>query len=319
MKPTIRVAVIGAGNMGRHHARVYSQVAQLVAISDVNQAVGEELATRYGAVYHSDYRKMLTAEKIDAVSVVVPTGLHFQVTADCLKSRLATLVEKPITDNLADARKLLQLAKKYDTQLMVGHIERFNPAIIKLQQMIDKNFLGELISMMAVRVGIAPPSTPKADVVLDLAIHDIDIFNALLKEFPIRVSVVKRKMFKQNLCDSATVVLEYKKAVGMVMTNWITPIKMRRLYVTGTDGFAELDYITQKLIYHRGVIDKAFDGNFYEFISLSKNTKKEIFVSRKEPLREELVEFLRSYKKPDYHSVIYAIKALELVTDYARK
>lgn len=292
----IRTAVIGVGNMGRHHARVYSEISNLVAIADTAPERGKEIAKKHGVNFYRDYREMLDKERLDAVSVVVPTELHKKPTIECLRRGVPTLVEKPIANSLADARIILKQAEKSDTYLMVGHIERFNPAIAKLKQLIGRGKLGQIINLLAVRVGISPPKGKRLDVALDLAIHDVDIFNYLLGELPKRNNVIRRKVFEDNVADSALVILEYEKATGIVQTNWITPIRIRKLHVTGVDGFAELDYISQKLILYSEALKKEPCGNgdsFKSFVS-SKPPKKEVYVSKKEPLKRELEYFLEN-------------------------
>jgi len=307
----MKTAVIGAGNMGKHHVRIYSEISQLVAIADPFESQSKALASEYKTNYYKNYIEMLDSEEIDAVSVVVPTSLHKEVAIHCLRRKIPTFIEKPIASNLSDATAILMEAKKQNTFVFIGHIERFNPAVVKLKKMIDQGTFGDIISLLAIRVGINPPKTP-SDVTFELAIHDIDIFNYFLSELPIKKTISKRKIFKDNIADSASLLLEYKSAIGMIQTNWITPIKMRRLYVTGTVGFAELDYINQKLIVYEKVIDKQSTENFLELLSLSDSPNKQVFISKKEPLREELRFFLKNRLGTDLTSARYAFEALKI-------
>lgn len=308
----MRTALIGAGNMGKNHARVYSEISQFSGIADVVETIGRPLAQKYGVSFYTDYIKMIDEIKPDAVSVVVPTRFHKQVTIDCLKRHIPVLVEKPIALTVDEASEMIEASKKENTFLMVGHIERFNPAVIKLKKIIDQGKLGKIINLLAIRVGISPPRIPNSDVALDLGIHDVDVFNYLLNSFPTSKKIVKHKLFKHNTADSASLFLEYKDTSAMIQTNWITPIKMRKLFVTGSEGFVELDYLSQKITYYNKIINSKIDGNFYEFLSLSETPKREIFVSKKEPLKEEIECFL-SYanNKKDKLNPVYALKALE--------
>ena len=115
MSKKLNTAVIGAGNMGRHHARIYSTISNLVAIADVNQKIGKTLAKKHDAVFYPDFKAMLKNESIDAVSVVVPTKFHYKVAKYCLNHKIATLVEKPITQTVVQAEKLLSLASANKT------------------------------------------------------------------------------------------------------------------------------------------------------------------------------------------------------------
>lgn len=314
MKSNLRTAVIGVGNMGINHARIYSQISRLVAVSDINEKVGRKVAKAYHAKFYLDYQTLLADNKIDAISVVVPTQFHKQITINCLENKVPVLVEKPISSTIEEAEEMIKISNENNTFLMVGHVERFNPAVVKLKKLIDQGKLGKIINLLAIRVGIAPPHISNSNVVLDLGIHDVDVFNFLLNDFPNSKKIIKKKLFKNNIADSASLLLEYSNATAIIQTNWITPIKMRKLYVTGTEGFAELDYISQKIIFYNKIINAKTDGNFYEFLSVSKNLTKEVFVSKKEPLKEELIYFLKNRKNYNDDTIIkFAKKALEIL------
>jgi UDP-N-acetylglucosamine 3-dehydrogenase len=306
-----KAAVIGAGNMGRHHVRIYSEICNLVAVADLNEKIGKPLADKFKTRFYTDYKKMLDKEKPDMVSIVVPTKFHKEVAFECLKRKIPILVEKPLSDSIIDAQEILNEARRNNTIVMVGHLERFNPGVIKLKEIINSEKLGQVISLLAIRVGISPPNALSSDVVLDLAIHDIDIFNYLMDEYPIEETILRHRIFKNSFSDSASILLQYPKASAIIQTNWITPIKMRKLYVTGTDGFAELDYITQKLIVYDKIIQKKKEGNFFEFLSLYELPKKEVYVSKKEPLKEELLYFKLHVKNKLKIDAAYALQAVK--------
>lgn len=310
----IRTVLIGAGNMGKNHARIYSKISHFSAIADVVPVIGEPLAKRYNIPFYLDYKQMLDEVKPDAVSVVVPTKFHKQVTIDCLKKKVPVLVEKPIASTVEEADEMIDEAERQNTFLMVGHIERFNPAVVKLKKIIEQGKLGKIICLLAMRVGIAPPRISNSDVALDLGIHDIDVFNYLLNEFPKAKKIIKHKLFKNNISDSASILLEYEKASAIIQTNWITPIKMRKLYVTGTEGFVELDYINQKITLYNKRINIKTSGDFYEFLSFSENTTKEVFVSKKEPLKEELTYFLENLEQMNKSNMNDAKNSIEILT-----
>lgn len=313
MKKKIKTAVIGTGGMGKNHVRIYSEISNLVAIVDLREDIGKPLAQKFNAKFYTDYKKMLDIEKPDAVSVVVPTQFHKEVAIECLNRKIATLVEKPIAHTVEDAEAILESAHKNKTTLMVGHIERFNPAIIKLKNIINKGTIGQIISMLAIRVGVSFPAAKNNDVVVDLAVHDIDIFNFLLDSLPINKNSIKHKLFKHNIWDSASMLLEYKNTACTIVTNWITPVKMRKLYVTGTDGFVELDYVSQKIILYGKHMNKKKEGDFFEFLSMHESPKKEVFISKKEPLKEELQFFLNSAAYNVKVDTRFALDALKII------
>lgn len=298
-KNKIKVAVIGVGNMGKHHARVYSKLrdVNLVAVSDINEKKGKQVAKEFDCRYYKDYKKMLNKEHIDAVSIVVPTKLHKKVALDVIGFKKHLLIEKPIASTTKEAQEIIKAAKKAKVKLTVGHIERFNPAVQGLKDVIKKDDLGKIISIIAKRVGMFPPQIKDANVIIDLAVHDIDIFNYLLNQQPSEVFTRGRKALTNRREDSAEIFLSYNGISGFIQVNWITPVKIRTLSVTGSKGYAELNYITQRLELYQSRYKKMVD-NFGEFvIKFGEPVKKEIRINKKEPLFCELESFIKCIKR----------------------
>lgn len=295
----LNVAVIGVGNMGQHHVRIYSGMSgvNLIAVSDVSEERGKDLAKKHNCLFYNDYGKMLAEQKIDAVSIVVPTSLHCKVASDVLDRGINVLLEKPIAANLAEAGMIIKKAKEKKVKLMVGHIERFNPAIQKLKNLIEDGQLGDVISLNIKRVGGFPPQTKNANVILDLGIHDIDISNYLLGEEPKEVYGFKSKNLINDQEDSAVILLKYAKASSFIEVNWITPVKIRTMDITGTKAFARLDYINQTITLFKNnfLIKNNKYGDFTEFVSkFSLPDKTEIGIEKTEPLKRELEEFINA-------------------------
>jgi len=292
----LKAAVIGVGNMGKHHARLYSQLpgSKLVAVSDVNEDVGKEMALQFSCKYYKDYKEMLAKERIDVVSIVVPTKLHKDVAMACMNAKKHVLVEKPIADNVADAKEMIESAKKNKVKLAVGHIERFNPAVQKLKELVDEGKLGKITSLMAKRVGLFPPQIKDANVVIDLATHDIDVFSYILGKEPTRIYASAGHALINKREDYAEIFLGYNGTNGMIQVNWITPVKIRNLSVTGTKGYAELNYITQELTLYESKYERKF-GDFGDFVvKFGEPTKIDVAIKKGEPLKLELESFLRA-------------------------
>ena len=176
MPDKTRVGVVGVGHLGRHHARIYSELdeAELVGICDSDEKTGKKNAARYKTKYYRDYRELL--EKVQAISIVTPTETHFEVASEFLNKNINTLVEKPITNIPDQAARLIELADKNSCILQVGHIERFNSAIKKVREYIeDPRFIevNRLSRFTARSLDIG--------VVLDLMIHDIDIILSFVR------------------------------------------------------------------------------------------------------------------------------------------
>ena len=303
-KQKIKVAVIGGGNMGHNHLRNYAALpeADLAALVDIDPAA-KKLASEYGARYYSDYKKMLDEVRPDAVSIVVPTPLHAEVASEVIGRDIHCLLEKPITHTVAEADELIALAKKHDVVFTVGHIEHYNPLIRKLKKMIDNGRVGKVTSVVCKRVGGFPKTEPKTDVIIDLAVHDIDIISYLLGKQPDSIYSHGSRTHHSKEIDSAEILMDYGDASGFVQANWLTPVKIRTVAVTGSEGYVEGNYITQELEYYKHNMEKLEDGFSNFVIKMGDPEKKVVKVKFKEPLTVELQSFLAKIRGEDAHLV----------------
>ncbi|MFC1616526.1 Gfo/Idh/MocA family oxidoreductase, partial [Patescibacteria group bacterium] len=233
----LKVAVIGVGNMGKNHVRTYKSLdeVELVALADLNEKLGKSLAMEFNIDFFNDYKELIEKIKPDLMSICVPTSIHFKITKYCLEKGINILLEKPICENIEEAEELIKTADKYKVKFLVGHIERFNPAVKKVKKMIEKNELGKITAIIARRVGGFPPQIKDANIAVDLAIHDIDIINYLLDDLPKEIYVNKQKNHIEKREDSVEFFLKYNKTSAYIQTNWITPVKIRKLNITGTE------------------------------------------------------------------------------------
>lgn len=319
MPNKLRCAVIGVGNMGANHARVYFELpeSRLVAVSDVNKKIGNAAAQKFSTHYYEDYLEMLEKEKIDLVSICVPTVLHYIVAQECANQKINILLEKPIAINLDYAEKILNLAQKQKIKFLVGHIERFNPAITKVKEIIDKGELGEVINIIARRVGGLPPQIRDANIAVDLAIHDIDIANYLLGANPQKIIVNKQKNHLEKREDSVEFFLKYKKASAFIQSNWITPIKIRKLNITGSDGYLEMDYISQSIKFYKSNYQKFKETTdvFADYVlKFSDPDQINIIPQKKEPLKEEILYIINAILKNTQINSSFALDALKIAT-----
>lgn len=292
----LKVGVIGIGNMGKHHARIYHEFddVELVAISDIDKNLGMKVSKQYGCKYYSDYLDLLKNKEIQAVSIVVPTKLHKKVALDAMRYKKNILLEKPIAETIEDANEIIKSAKKSNVKLFIGHIERFNPAVQKLKQVISEGRIGKITSIIARRVGLPPAKINDTNVLLDLAVHDIDIINYLLEKEPEVINATSYNSVITSTKDRAEIFLKHGDVSSFIQVNWITPIKIRNLAITGTNGYAELDYINQHLIlYTNGSSNgNLIFENYDEFLRKFSPDKIEIGISKEEPLKNEIKEFL---------------------------
>jgi UDP-N-acetylglucosamine 3-dehydrogenase len=301
----VKVVVIGAGNMGRNHVRTYSNLdqAQLLALADINPETAA-MAKQHGIRFYTDYRQMLDEERPDAVSIVVPTTLHHQVASEVIGRGIHCLVEKPIATTPKEGDELIALARKHKVIFTVGHIERFNPMIMKLKRLIEDKKLGEITSIVVKRVGGFPIVEPKTDVIIDLAVHDIDILSHLLSAHPKSIYGHGSKTLHSSKIDSAELLLDYGKASGFIQANWITPVKVRTIAVTGSEGYVEGNYITQELTYYKHNLRVVKDGfkNFVE--TLGDPEKHHITDTPQEPLANELKAFMQAIRQGDASGLV---------------
>jgi UDP-N-acetylglucosamine 3-dehydrogenase len=296
--------------MGRHHARVYAELpeARLVGIVDPSLDASD-IALRFGVPRYSDIPALLARADVRAVSIAVPTPGHFEIARMAITAGLHVLIEKPIASTLVEARALAQLAQDNDVLLTVGHVERFNPVIRALRQHIAQGGLGVISSLVARRVGGLPARMPNTDVVVDLAVHDLDVFQALMKD-PVRLLAAHAsRTFHPTQNDSAELLVEVGPASGFVQVNWITPVKNRTLVVTGSGGVAEVNYVTQELVVHETPQLRSMDS-FEEFVTaFGSPNRRELAVTRVEPLKAELLAFLTAVSTGDVGELVTAADA----------
>jgi UDP-N-acetylglucosamine 3-dehydrogenase len=274
-----RVGVIGGGAMGQHHIRIYREMkdVELVGICDTDRNRAISLAKSNNTTPYFDPRELLEHE-LDAVSVVVPTTFHHSVAMDVINSGTQLLVEKPIADTLENADKMINAAHDAKLKLMVGHIERFNPAVSKLKEIVDSNLLGKIVSISTRRVGPFNPRIRDVGIIMDLGVHDIDVISYLYGKRINEVYTIAGKDI-HSFEDHASILLRCATNLsGMVETNWLTPHKIRNLTAIGLKGVAYLDYIKQTVELH----DEAW-------IRTAK-------VEYKEPLKNELEHFIKSVR-----------------------
>lgn len=312
----LKVAVIGVGNMGKNHVRTYKKLkgADLVAVSDIDTKEGKKVARQNNIQFFSNYRSIINKiPDLDIVSVVVPTKYHAEVASFFLEKGVNTLIEKPMADTIEGAKKIIKAARKSGSKATVGYVERFNPAILKLKQIINERKLGKVTSIVIKRVGVFPPSVSDANVLIDLAIHDVDISNYLLGKMPKQVFKHSIKMHTKSQEDTGEIFLVYDGAAAFIQVNWVTPVKIRTMSVTGTRGYCEIDYISQELTMYEAKVKKEY-GTFSEFLKFSNPVKTKIKVEKKEPLKLELESFLdvvRNDRQPVV-SLSDALKSLKI-------
>lgn len=281
-----RVGVIGTGHMGQYHVNVYSELpnAKLVGIADVSKERVDVVAKRFKTKGYTDYKKLIG--QVDAVTVAVPTGKHYEVAKEFLSAGIHVLLEKPITPTLKEAKELYSIAKKKKVTLQVGHVERFNGAIQEVKKIIKNPLLVETR-----RIGPFIQRVQDDGVVLDLMIHDIDIVLNLVDSEIVTVNAIGGSIFTRK-GDYANVQIYFKNGcVASLIASRVSQEKIRTLAVSQKDAYISLDYGAQELNVHRQASSQYFLSR-EELKYKQESMIERVFVHKDNPLKLELKHFL---------------------------
>ena len=279
----LRIGVIGTGHLGAFHARVYSSIARkagisLVGVCDIRKDIAEKMAKTYKTDYFTDYHEMI--DSVDAVSIVVPTSLHYSIGKDFLNAGKHVLIEKPMTKTLNEADSLVRLAEKKNLILQIGHIERFNSAVravepyLKKPKFIECQRLGSIKQKKRVK---------DVGVVLDLMIHDIDIILGLVDSPVKHIEAVGISTVSDHE-DIANVRLTFQNnVIADITSSRVTKEETRKIRIFQESSYILLDYLHQEA-------------------QLFKNASKglevtNIRIRKKEPLKVELKSFIDCVRK----------------------
>ena len=244
------VAVVGVGFWGRNHVRVFSELpeAELIAVCDVDPERARRVADEFNVEGYTDSRKLLKREDVEAVSICTWTTAHASEATRALRRGKHIFVEKPIASTVRQAREIVELAKREVHHLMVGFIERFNPGVRRVKEALDKDEIGSVVSGTAIRVSEWPERVGDVGVVKDAAIHDIDIIPHIFSDNPIAVYAKVGNLKHTRFEDYAQIMLTFEDGkTAFIEANWLTPYKIRRLAVTGSEGILSLDYLSQEV------------------------------------------------------------------------
>jgi predicted dehydrogenase len=314
----LNVAVIGVGAMGKNHARVYSDIdnVYLVAVADTNESNAKNIAKKYGCKSYKDYKEMLENEKLDIVSIVVPTNLHKKVALDVIEKGINVLLEKPIASTIKEGKEIIAFAKKKNVKLMIGHIERFNPAVTELKKRLANNELGNIFKIDINRLGPFPSRISDVGVIIDLAVHDLDILRYLTGSEIKRVHAEAARQIHSSNEDLVKALIRLENDVLCTLSiDWLTPTKIRKLYITGKKGMFVVDYFNQNLYFYENAILNDKKLNYSDIIrGVLEGKMTKFFVNKKEPLLVEIEHFVNCVlgKKEPLVKGEDGLKALEL-------
>lgn len=285
-QPPIKVGVIGVGSMGQNHVRVYRELpaTEMVGIHDVDMEQAQSVADAFGtdALELDDL-----LDSIDAVSIAVPTKFHYDTARECIEAGVNVLIEKPLVEDLSNGQTLIDFADERDVVLQVGHIERFNPAVMTLMELLDDL---DIIAIEARRLG--PPLDREIDdtAVMDLMIHDLDIVLSILGE---EAAEVHAAGARDSNYATATIQTPSGR-IGQFTASRVTQQKVRELTITAESCRVIVDYIDQSIEITRQSLPEYVKQEGFRY--RHENIVEQVLVERREPLKNELSAFAEAVR-----------------------
>lgn len=308
-----KVAVIGAGQFGHNHARVYSEIAdvELVAVCDTNETTGQTIAQKYNTDFVADFRQLIG--RVDAVSLAVPTIAHHEIACQLLNAGIAVLVEKPIAATLAQADEMIAIAESKNAVLQVGHLERFNPAVSAASRIITKPRFFE-----GHRLSIFTPRSLDIDVVMDLMIHDLDVVLSFVQSEVAEIRAAGVPILTPKI-DIANARIEFENGcVANLTASRVSNERVRKLRFFQPGQYISIDYAAKETnvvtINHTPQGRPEFDMRMFAS-------------EQSEPLRIEIESFLAAVEgapvvtsgKDGRRALALAVGIVEKIQEHAGK
>ncbi len=292
----LRIGIVGLGQMGGYHLRNFDEIAgaRVVAVAEPDAALATARIAHRPIAHYTDHRTMLESEALDAVCVCAPSAQHAEVGLDVIDAGVAVLIEKPIATTLEDGLRLTARARRAGVKLVVGHVERYNPAVQLMSQLIADGRIGRVYRAHATRVGPLPPRIQDTGVAIDLATHDLDIMQVVLGRDITRVYAEGARWAHPSQEDMITCLMRFGEGgpQGLLDVNWLTPEKRREMTVVGEGGMIRAAYLTQDVWLTEA---PTADGSWAELARLrgdAESRETRLALRRVEPLRAELEAFV---------------------------
>ncbi len=323
----LKVAVIGVGSMGQNHVRVYSNFdgIELVGVSDASVTQGQKIASKFKTKFYSDYHVMLTDARPDIVSIAVPSQLHKEVAIEAMRRGVNVLLEKPIALNEMESEEIIAAAKKYNVKLMIGHIERFNPAIIELKKHLAKNEIGSIYKIDVQRIGPFPDRINDVGVILDLAVHDIDIIEYVTGLSVEGIYAQTQQKIHSSCEDSLCAIIKYSgDVIASLNINYLSPRKIRTISFFGEKGMFEVNYLEQNLTLYKNGTYKDTDNMVEKFRGIAIGDCIHLSIPKEEPLFAEIKSFINCVRNDEEPMVtgkqgLHALHIANLLIESAQK
>ncbi len=312
---TVRIGVIGVGVMGERHCRVCTNLprVELAGLADLNPARGQQVAATYDTTYFADYHDLLP--HVDAVTIAASTPAHYALARDCLEAGKHVLVEKPITETVEQAQHLIALAQERGLVLQVGHIERFNPAFMELENVLEGL---PIVAISMRRLSPFDTSNLDADVVRDLMIHDLDLVTHLVRQ-PLRNLTAWGRSIHTNAVDHAVTCLLFESGpIATLFASRVTEHKVRMVEIVADGAYIEADLLNKTVLVHRRTLPQFIDNHRITKYR-QESIIERIYVPSYEPLLLELRHFADCVRegRPSNvsgHDGLQALKLAQMVS-----
>ena len=243
----MKIAQIGTGGWGKNHTRILSQLGVLAAVCDANVERSKEYGEKYSVNHYDSIDMMLESEEFDAAFVCTPTSTHSKIATQLLEAKKHVFVEKPMTYLSEDGEELLEIAKKNKVLLTCGYIERFNPAVDTVKQIVKSKKFGDLVMLEFHRQSRMPLHIKDVGIIYDTSVHDIDTAMWLFDDTP-EVVFARAGQIKHEHEDFASIMLGFKdNKVAIISSNWMTPLRVRKFNAICTDAIISSDFISQEV------------------------------------------------------------------------
>ncbi len=292
MSAKLAIAVVGFGAIGRQHARNLANI-EGVDFAGVVDPLSDARASAESHGYPSfSSVEDLLKNPLDAAVVSVPTALHYPISLQLIHAGIGVLVEKPLAQTIEQGTEMIERSRAGGIPLMVGYVERFNPAIIAAQGLIRDGLVGKPLQVTTRRVGTWPARVRDANVIVDIGVHDIDLISFLLQTNLTLLDAQGGMAISTDRIDYASLMMDAGGVAATALINWVTPVKIRDMTITGLAGFLQIDYLRQQTHFAPGR-DFVITESYEDFIAqYEEGVLLECPVVRREPLRLELEKFV---------------------------
>ncbi len=291
----LAIGIVGVGRMGTYHLETWEHIegAHVVGIAEPNEALAKERIGRRPIAHFRSPKELVQRSDVDAICITAPSQHHASIALEAIAAGKHVFVEKPIATSLEDGLRMAAAARAAGVKLMVGHVERFNPAVGKLAELVADGRIGKVFRVHATRVGPMPLRIQDAGVAIDLATHDLDIMQFVLGRDISRVYAEGAQCSHPSQEDMITCLLRFGDdgPFGLLDVNWLTPEKRREISVIGEGGMLTASYLTQDVWFTESTTSQSGWDELARIRGDAEGAALRFALRRVEPLKAELEAF----------------------------